>query len=284
MIKQLKKIIGPFRKYVYAIRGRKPWSYGYLDSRWELIYESIRNMSILEQFRANTIPQQFGIGFDERVVEYPWIFSKLHGINEQKILDAGSTFNYPEIITHKIFPSNNISIFTFYPEDNNFLANRISYQFGDLRELPYKDNYFDRIICQSTIEHVDMDNSIYGYDLQKRDDKAPKSYEYLKVIDELIRTLKPQGKLLLTFPYGKFDNYNFFQQFDQEMVSRITSVFSKFGKYNDEYIHYYANGWKFVLPSNCESTVSYNPHTGVGKGNDGAAHCRSICCIEFIKN
>jgi ubiquinone/menaquinone biosynthesis C-methylase UbiE len=29
--------------------------------------------------------------------------------------------------------------------------------YGDLRVLPFKDNYFDEIVCQSTLEHIDMD-------------------------------------------------------------------------------------------------------------------------------
>ena len=31
------------------------------------------------------------------------------------------------------------------------------------------------------------------------------------------------------------------------------------------------------------NVVSYNPHTGKGKQNDNAAHCRSVACVEFIK-
>lgn len=278
-----KKMLSPFRKLIYKYTGKKPWSYGYNDERWSIIGKSIRDKTLLEQFSNKIIPPYYGVGFDERIIEYPWIFSKL-GISQDKhVLDAGSTFNFPEIALHPVFEKNNLSIFTFYPEPVNFIHKRISYIFGDLREMPFKENQFHQVICQSTIEHVDMDNSIYGYDIKKNENQNRKSYEYLKVIDELIRVLGRNGKLLLTFPYGKFENHGFFQQFDEEMVSKILEKLTPAGKSSIDYIQYSANGWNFSDADSCKNSESFNPHTGQGKGTDNAAHCRAVCCIEFIK-
>jgi SAM-dependent methyltransferase len=268
---------------VYTISGKKPWSYGYNDTRWQLIYDTIRSAALIDQFSKGLIPEKFGIGFDERVAEYPWIFSKLHKTKNAKILDAGSTFNFSEIVEHNYFKEQELTIFTFYPEPINFVHKRISYVFGDLRAMPFKQNYFDQIVCQSTIEHVDMDNSIYGYYINKNEDKNKKSYEYLHVIDELVRVLSKGGKLLLTFPFGKFEHHGFFQQFDAEMVEKIKEKLSIEGNCKDEYLQYSTNGWQYSNANNCANSESYNPHTGKGKGNDGAAHCRAVCCIEFIK-
>jgi SAM-dependent methyltransferase len=283
MKRLFKKLISPFRRFTYLILKGKPWSYGYLDARWFLIYKSIRSQNVLDKFKKDETPSEFAIGFDERTVEYPWIFSKIAGCGNKTVLDAGSTFNYSEIISHPLLAKSNLNIFTFYPEEFNFIKNRVSYQFGDLRELPYKDNFFDLVICQSTIEHIDMDNSIYGYELEKHNNPNIKSYEYLKVINELARVLKSKGKLLLTFPYGKFENHGFFQQFDEEMVSKICHIFNELGEPSTSYIQYQSTGWKFSNAEFCKGSTSYNPHTGVGKGADGAAHSRAICCIEFNK-
>lgn len=284
MIKELKQYISPIRKLVYASTGKRPWSYGYNDSRWAFIEHSINNAELLKQVSSGQLPEHFGVGFDERVAEYPWIFSRLSKREKVEILDAGSTFNFPEIISHPSVKNKQLTIFTYYPEPNNFSENRISYVYGDLREMPFKNNQFDEVVCQSTMEHVDMDNSIYGYELSKNENEAQKSYEYLKVVDELTRVLKPGGKLLLTFPYGKFENHGFFQQFDEEMVNRIAKQLSASGQYTDEYLLYTPTGWTFAQAGVCKDIVSHNPHTGKGKGTDGAAHCRSICCITFIKN
>lgn len=283
MLKLFKTAISPLRRLVYKLTGRKPWSYGYVDTRWKLIDESINNDNLLRSFIAKQIPPQFGLGMDERVVEYPWIISRLSGAQNSQLLDAGSTFNFPELVNQPKISYKQLTIFTFYPEANQFISKRVSYNFGDLRSMPYKNELFDEVVCQSTIEHVDMDNSIYGYSIAKNENVQQKSYEYLKVIDELLRILKPGGTLLLTFPYGKFENHGFFQQFDEEMVGRITDKLQAFGTYEIDYLHYTTQGWIFDTKENCAQSYSYNPHTGIGKGNDGAAHCRCVCCIAFNK-
>jgi SAM-dependent methyltransferase len=283
MIKTLKHTLVPFRKLVYMLSGKKPWSYGYNDTRWAKIAQSIRNNNLLAAFNKGAIPLEFGIGFDERMVEYPWIFSKIKK-DKAAFLDAGSTFNFTEIISHPDLSDEALTIFTYYPEHNNFCHKRISYVYGDLREMPFRSNYFSQVVCQSTIEHVDMDNAIYGYELKKNENEAAKSYEYLKVIHELIRVLKPGGQLLLTFPYGKFEHHGFFQQFDAEMVNHMKEVMYKAGTVTDEYMAYHPNGWRFETAEACKNIISFNPHTGKGKGTDGAAHCRCVCCITFIKD
>jgi SAM-dependent methyltransferase len=196
-------------------------------------------------------------------------------------LDAGSTFNFDFIVDHPIISQKQLTIFTYFPEENCFFKKRISYVFGDLRNICFKDSLFDEIVCQSTIEHIDMDNSIYGYSGQQT--IGHKSYEYLKAVAELIRALKPNGKLLLTFPFGKYEYHGFFQQFDEEMLQRILELFDGNGSYNLDFFKYEKEGWRFADRSELHAIQSYNPHTGIGKLDDGAAHCRSIACIEFIK-
>jgi ubiquinone/menaquinone biosynthesis C-methylase UbiE len=128
-----------------------------------------------------------------------------------------------------------------------------------------------------------MDNSIYGYDLKKLDTIADKSYEYLKAVKELIRVLKSGGTLLITFPFGKFENHGFFQQFDDEMLTRTEVLLQPFGTIETDFIQYINQGWQFAQRNEMHDVRSYNPHTGVGKTDDGAAHCRGICLIQFIK-
>jgi hypothetical protein len=69
--------------------------------------------------------------------------------------------------------------------------------------------------------------------------------------------------------------------------SNYKIIFEKFnanGTFNDNYLLYSKNGWQFKTANDCKDSISHNPHTGQGKGTDGAAHCRCVCCIEFIKN
>jgi SAM-dependent methyltransferase len=122
---------------------------------------------------------------------------------------------------------------------------------------------------------------MYGY--KEAHAREGKSYEYMKAISELHRVLRPGGKLLLTFPFGKFEHHGFFQQVDKEMIDRIIEMLSNSGSVEVDYLKYEKNGWRFALQQELHHVQSYNPHTGDGKLNDGAAHSRSIACIQYIK-
>ncbi len=265
----------------YVNAGRIPWSKGYEEYKYQFIKNEINSTKSLSFFKNKSLPDNYAVGLDERSVEYPWIFSKISE-NKSIILDAGSTFNFDFVVEHPQIKKKDLTIYTFYPEKNCFFKNRISYVYGDLRNLYFKEESFDEIVSQSTIEHIDMDNSIYGYD--EKNTKEEKSYEFLKAVREMLRVLKPGGKLLITFPFGKYEYHGFFQQFDDEMLQKILNLFLDRGKFIVEFIKYEKSGWRFATKDELSQIESYNPHTGKGKGIDGAAHCRSIACIEFIKN
>jgi SAM-dependent methyltransferase len=266
---------------LYLKNGKVAWSQGYQEYKYQYIQEIINNPQQLASFKKKSLMENYGVGIDERSVEYPWIFSKLSSV-KTSFLDAGSTFNFDFLVEHPLIKKKEVTIYTFFPEKNCFFKNRINYVFGDLRNLYFKDACFDEIVCHSTIEHIDMDNSIYGY--EGKSTKEEKSYDYLKAVSEMIRVLKPGGKLLLTFPFGKYEYHGFFQQFDAEMLNRIIAMFNAKGSNTVDYFKYEKKGWRFAEQLELNESESYNPHTGKGKGNDGAAHSRSIACLEFVKN
>lgn len=263
--------------------GQIPWSEGYAVHKEETIIKNISDGGILDEFSNKRVPINYGFRLDERIVEYPWIFANLQK-NKTVFLDAGSTFNFEYLLNNELIENKEKYIYTFYPEDKSFNQKKISYVYGDLRDLPFKNDFFEEVVCQSTIEHIDMDNSMYGYDLKSTlDVVTSKSYEYLKVIDELLRVLKTNGQLLLTFPYGKFENHGFFQQFDVEMVVRITDKMKNLGGCELTFFKYLPEGWIVASQEECNDSESFNPHTQIGKKDDFAAHSRAICCVKFIK-
>lgn len=267
----------------YKLNGSIPWSNGYNDYKWQEIENSINNSALLHHFKSENLPTNFGVGLDERIIEYPWLLSKIN-VGKGRFLDAGSTFNFDIILQHPSMLEKDIYIYTYYPELNNFSNRRISYLYGDLRDLPFKNDYFDQIACHSTLEHINMDNSIYGYDLEHQNNIIDKNYDYLKVISELQRVVKQGGKILLTFPYGVFENHGFFQQFDKEMVQKMEDTISSNSSSTKSFIQYKQDGWVFASQEKCDDAISFNPHTGKGKTNDNAAHSRAICFMELIIN
>ena len=58
-------------------------------------------------------------------------------------------------------------------------SNGTIFQQGSVYQLPFKENFFDLIICSEVLEHLD---------------------DYHGAIDEIHRVLKPQGKFLPSVP------------------------------------------------------------------------------------
>ena len=264
------KTVNPIDEYMS--NGRIPWSEGYQEYKFKTLFQHLRDDDLSRSFDSLKLPNDYGHGLDERIVEIPWAVNKLSSGNA-KLLDAGSSLNFKAIVTLEKIENKDVTIYTFDPERKNFNNKRVSYVYSDLRDLPFKDNLYDEIACISTIEHIDMDNSIYGWNENNAHvDNQNKSYEYLKVVEELVRVLKSDGKLLLTFPYGKFENHGFFQQFDREMLDRVLELFDKQGTYGLTFFRYLDGGWNFCEQEDCADIISFNPHTGRGKLDDGAAH------------
>ena len=263
--------------------GQEPWSEGYYKHKENSIVKAITDKEVILSFRNKQIPSNYGYRLDERIVEYAWVFANLSSL-KTNLLDAGGVFNYDFVVNQEVIKNKELHILTYEPEAKHFPENRISYLFADLRNIPIRDNFYDEISCISTIEHIDMDNSIYGWN---KDNKVisveKKSYEYLIAVKEMIRVLKQKGVFLLTFPFGKFENHGFFQQLDSEMLQRITEYMEQNGEVEKNFFKYENNQWNVSDQESCKEEESYSPHTGRGKGTDGVAHSRSICCLKFIK-
>ena len=55
------------------------------------------------------LPKQYGEFLDERVVEYPWLISRI-GQGEGKLLDAGSIFNFAYLLENQKLKNKDINI------------------------------------------------------------------------------------------------------------------------------------------------------------------------------
>ena len=269
---------------VFITNGKIPWSKGYWPYKMQVISELIQDETQLEYFRKKNLPERFASGLDERVIEYGWFFSKLTD-DHKNLLDAGSTLNFPEFVNSNKISKIKLYIQTLAPEKVFFNNRKISYIYDDLRFIPIRDNFFDAVMSISTIEHIDMDNELFGVESGNNKNVSEKKYGYLNACLEMLRVCKSQGDVFITFPYGKWKSYGFFQQLDNEMVDRILDALGQDAKLVEEsYFVYESQGWHYSDRESLKDSTSYNPHTGEDKGNDGAAHCRGICCLHFKKN
>ncbi|EKD76129.1 MAG: hypothetical protein ACD_43C00217G0006 [uncultured bacterium] len=265
----------------YLLRGRKPWTPGYLPYRAQQITATLQNPALMKLFaNVNHLPEKYALNLDERLVEFPWILSQLP-TTPGNLLDAGSTINHPFIINEPVFANKDVTIMTLAPEDKSFWQKRISYVYGDLRNVPFRSDWFDSITCISTLEHVGMNNDVYTTDVtyHEADTKS-----HLEVISEFTRILKKGGRLYLTLPYGIFKLCGFQQVFNAEMVQAVKARFA--GKLITEtYYRYTTAGWQLATAADCANCDYFNINATKEKSyeSDYAAAARAVVCLILEK-
>ncbi len=271
----------------YIKGGRKPWSTGYDIFKNELISQAINSSSTIEKFAKELqLDKRYGEFIDERIVEYPWIFSRLSP-SDGKLFDAGSIFNFDYIANHKSIVQKDLTIGTLEPEYNCFWKNRISYLFCDLRHLPFQDNWFDEVVSLSTIEHIGMNNSMYSDNPNFVENDT---WSFLEAITEFKRVVKVGGKVYITVPYGQYTNFGWYQQFNTGMIDKLIATFSP-SKTKETYFCYENSGWNFsdkhycanVEGFNIHDTKYFNPNSTKDYDSDFAACSRGIAALEMWK-
>ena len=145
----------------------------------------------------------------ERAVEIPIAFSFLADLNKPaSVLEIGNVLSHYE---------NHLS------ETLGITSRRIVDKFElevgvdneDLMNLPSEEKY-DAIVSLSTVEHIGQKGDPsggYGEQQENRDLEAP-----LKAIAKIYDLLAPNGKALITVPFGKLTDGEWYIQFSKEYL------------------------------------------------------------------
>jgi 2-polyprenyl-3-methyl-5-hydroxy-6-metoxy-1,4-benzoquinol methylase len=248
-------------------------------------YSQIKRRAIIQALQNSMNPlekdEPFGRLLDERIVEYPWLFSKLHNFSG-RLLDAGSVLNFDYLLSALEIDNKSIFISTLAPEKKAFWQLGVSYVYEDMRNSCFKDGYFDCIVCLSVIEHVGMDNTkLYTSD-QSKMEKTNDSY--LLFISELRRMLKPGGRVYLSMPFGHHQSYGWLQVFDESMVNRIVTEFRPTGEVIKHYFRYHNNGWSKSDSLSASQCRYFDYHCQTQKiSNIKAIAAESVVLLELTK-
>ena len=264
--------IGPL---AYYLGGRRPWSFGYTAyKRWK-IAQILRE----DKFSQERIATGYGDRIDERIVEYPWFFSRLPA-GPGALLDAGSILNHEFLLKHPRLESKRVFVSTLAPEKDCYWQLGVSYVFEDLRQTCYRDGFFDWVVSLSTVEHIGMDNTmLYTNDVSKRESNRQ---AYVDAVAEFARVLRPGGTLYLSVPFGAQKDHGWFQIFDAPMVDRLVEAFRP-ARSRETHFRYERGGWVVSDRQRSRDATYFDIHERRGYDPDFAAASRAVVCLELVR-
>jgi SAM-dependent methyltransferase len=225
---------------------------------------------------GHRLPDGYGVGLDERVIEYPWLYSQRPF---GRLLDAGSTLNHGHIVERFQPQTSWLCITTLRPEQAAYTERGISYVYADLRELPFRDGFFDTVICASTLEHVGMDNRRYGSEAAAASNPET---EQAAALAELVRVTAPEGRLLVTVPYGRLEDHGWFRQYDEAALRAVLDSLD--GVESSVIVYAYGlGGWRLDSLAGAREAEFKDYHADKTPAGDLAAAARAVACVKLTR-
>jgi SAM-dependent methyltransferase len=251
------------------------WDAAYGVSHGRLLDAAFANEELLGSFAGGEdLPAHYGAGLDERVVEFPWLLSQgPFG----RLLDAGSTLNHAHILDRFLPRADATTIVTLEPEAASYPERRVSYVYADLRELPFRDGWFDTVVCASTLEHVGMDNTLYDSPVERAEDPVEEQRAALR---ELARVCRPGGRILLTVPVGRLEDHTWFLQHDEPTLTRVLAARGWEAEATVVY-RYSREGWRRSALRDVGDVEYRDFHADPTIPEDLAAAARAVACVRL---
>jgi SAM-dependent methyltransferase len=254
----------------------RPYGGRYWRNHRRFVSDALGDDALLDRFRSRQpLPAGYGVGLDERVVEFPWLLARAPA---GRVLDAGSALNHPHVLDRVLLGAGELCICTLAPEERSYPERGVGYVYADLRELPFRDGWFDTVASVSTLEHVGMEVERWGAEAAVATDP---DRELERAVGELRRITRRGGRLLLTVPYGAREDHGWLRQFDREDVERLAEAAAP-GAVDITVFAYDRRGWRL---SSLEEAAEARYQPGNRPASDPlsedlAPAARGVACLE----
>ncbi|MEP7356969.1 MAG: methyltransferase domain-containing protein, partial [Anaerolineales bacterium] len=211
----------------YLAGGRRPWSEGYWEYREQFTAAALADEALMRHFRlGRDLPAGYGARLDERVVEYPWVMSRLAD-RPGSILDAGATLSYRYLLQRPALKKRQVVMCSLTLESQQLPRPGVTYLLADLRYAPFRPANFDNIVCISTLEHIGLDSTqVYGAYGAGEHYREQQPATFRLALQEFKRLLAPGGRLYLTVPFGQHQQFGWLQQFDEALLEQVKTAFA----------------------------------------------------------
>lgn len=200
-------------------------------------------------------------GTDERVIEIPWVLSRL--VPQGRVLEVGYAFAEAAYLAALLRSGVELVGVDLATRD----VGEMEAVQADVRELPFESGSFDQVLLVSTLEHVGADNALYGIEGEPESGDASR----LRALRELGRVLRRDGTLLVTVPLGEPGDYGWFRQEDERGWTRLFARAGLFARELELY-ELTSEGWR-VSPDLDTRDVRY--------GERGPA-ASAVLCAELL--
>lgn len=251
----------------------------YVACRGVFLSRAVQSKIVKEVLRLNlnsgragdaiALPDPFGRGLPERVVEL--LYARKTYREGMKVLDVGCANSMP---CHLRFLDSLKKPRSIVGLDIAEPPRRIARRYDgfvrrSIKDTGFADGTFDLVWCISSLEHFGMDVSRYQAGIPEEENLAGLA------LREMFRIVKNAGRILITVPFGAFENHGWLINYDERRLAELLRPFRDAASILTAfYRHTYGKGWQGVDPRRLESIGYYD------QANRGAA---GLACIVMEK-
>lgn len=211
--------------------------------------------------RPVLLPERLGRNLPERVIEI--LYARLSYRPAFRILDVGcanAMESHLRMIDRLERPCHFVGI-DISPPAAKVLRRYDEFICESIISSRLADASFDLIWCISALEHFGMDNSSYT------DQFVISPNMDAQAVREMVRLLAPVGRLLISVPYGRFEDHAWLRNYDSEHLQDLLAAVEQKTKVEKAFFrHTYGSGWCAATPEELRYVGYYDQANSGGAG------------------